>query len=40
MKAVVHRRYGGPAVLEYTAVPDPKLLQNSMPVCVRAATPI
>ena len=30
MKAVVYRRYGGPEVLEYTDVPDPKLSQNSV----------
>ena len=36
MKAVVYRRYGGPEVLEYTDVPDPKLSQNSVPVRVRA----
>ena len=36
MKAVVYRRYGGPEVLEYTDVPDPKLSQNS--VLVRAAS--
>jgi hypothetical protein len=29
MKAVVCSRYGGPEVLEYTDVPDPKLSQNS-----------
>jgi NADPH:quinone reductase-like Zn-dependent oxidoreductase len=37
MKAVVYRRYGGPEVLEYTDVPDPKLSQNSVLVRVRAA---
>jgi NADPH:quinone reductase-like Zn-dependent oxidoreductase len=37
MKAVVYRRYGGPEVLEYTDVPDPKFAQNSMLVRVRAA---
>jgi NADPH:quinone reductase-like Zn-dependent oxidoreductase len=37
MKAVVYRRYGGPEVLEYTDVPDPKLAQNSVLVRVRAA---
>jgi NADPH:quinone reductase-like Zn-dependent oxidoreductase len=37
MKAVVYRRYGGPEVLEYTNVPDPKLSQNSVLVRVRAA---
>jgi hypothetical protein len=35
MKAVVYRRYGGPEVLEYTDVPDPKFAQNSMLVRVR-----
>jgi len=37
MKAVVYRRYGGPEVLEYADVPDPKLSQNSVLVRVRAA---
>jgi NADPH:quinone reductase-like Zn-dependent oxidoreductase len=37
MKAVVYRRFGGPEVLEYTDLPDPKLSQNSVLVCVRAA---
>ena len=37
MKAAVYRRYGGPEVLEYTDVPDPKLSQTSVLVRVRAA---
>src|ERR1700688_2217717 len=37
MKAVVYRRYGGPEVLEYTDLPDPKVSQNSVLVRVRAA---
>jgi NADPH:quinone reductase-like Zn-dependent oxidoreductase len=37
MKAVIYRRYGGPEVLEYTDVPDPKFAQNSVLVRVRAA---
>jgi NADPH:quinone reductase-like Zn-dependent oxidoreductase len=37
MKAVVYRRYGGPEVLEYTDVPDPKVSQTSVLVRVRAA---
>jgi NADPH:quinone reductase-like Zn-dependent oxidoreductase len=37
MKAVVYRRYGGPEVLEYTDVPDPKLSYNRVLVRVRAA---
>jgi NADPH:quinone reductase-like Zn-dependent oxidoreductase len=37
MKAVVYRRFGGPEVLEYTDVPDPKLAQNSVLVRVRAS---
>ena len=37
MKAVVYRHYGGPEVLEYTDVPDPKLSQNGVLVRVRAA---
>ena len=34
MKAIVYRRYGGPEVLEYTDVPDPKLAHNSVLVRV------
>jgi NADPH:quinone reductase-like Zn-dependent oxidoreductase len=34
---LVIRRYGGPKVLEYTDVPDPKFSQNSVLVRVRAA---
>jgi NADPH:quinone reductase-like Zn-dependent oxidoreductase len=37
MKAVVYRHYGGPEVLEYTDVPDPKLSYNRVLVRVRAA---
>ena len=37
MKAVIYRRYGGPEVLEYTDVADPKVAQNSVLVHVRAA---
>jgi NADPH:quinone reductase-like Zn-dependent oxidoreductase len=37
MKAVVYRRFGGPEVLEYTDVPDPKLSQTSVLVRIRAA---
>jgi hypothetical protein len=37
MKAVVYRSFGGPEVLEYTDVPDPKLSQNGVLVRVRAA---
>jgi NADPH:quinone reductase-like Zn-dependent oxidoreductase len=37
MKAIVYRRYGGPEVLEYTDVPDPKLSQSSVLMRVRAA---
>jgi NADPH:quinone reductase-like Zn-dependent oxidoreductase len=37
MKAVVYRHYGGPEVLEYTDVPDPKLSHNRVLVRVRAA---
>jgi NADPH:quinone reductase-like Zn-dependent oxidoreductase len=37
LKAVVYRSFGGPEVLEYTDVPDPKLAQNSVLVRVRAA---
>jgi NADPH:quinone reductase-like Zn-dependent oxidoreductase len=37
MKAIVYRRYGGPEVLEYTDLPDPKLSQTSVLVRVKAA---
>jgi NADPH:quinone reductase-like Zn-dependent oxidoreductase len=37
MRAVVYRHYGGPEVLEYTDVPDPKPSQNSVLVHVWAA---
>jgi NADPH:quinone reductase-like Zn-dependent oxidoreductase len=37
MKAMVYRQFGGPEVLEYTDVPDPKLSQNSVLVRVKAA---
>ena len=37
MKAVVYRQYGGPEVLEYTDVPDPKLSHNSVLVRIGAA---
>jgi NADPH:quinone reductase-like Zn-dependent oxidoreductase len=37
VKAVVYRRYGGPEVLEYTDVPDPKFSQTDVLVRVRAA---
>lgn len=37
MKAVVYDRYGGPEVLEYRDVADPKLAQNSVLIRVRAA---
>jgi hypothetical protein len=36
LKAVVYRSFGGPEVLEYTDVPDPKLAQNSVLVRMRA----
>ena len=38
MKAVVYRTYGGPEVLEYTDVPDPKLGPDSVLVRVKAAS--
>jgi len=38
MKAVVYRTYGGPEVLEYTDVADPKLGPDSVLVRVRAAS--
>ncbi len=37
MKAISYRSYGGPEVLEYTEVPDPKLGPDSVLVKVRAA---
>ena len=37
MKAIVYRRYGGPEVLEYVDLPDPKLSQNSVVVRIKAA---
>jgi len=38
MKAVVYRNYGGPDVLEYTDVPDPKLGADAVLVKVRASS--
>lgn len=37
MKAIVYRRYGGPEVLEFVEVPDPKMAQNSVLIKVKAA---
>ena len=37
MKAIVYRRYGGPEVLEYVDLPDPKPSQNSVVVRIKAA---
>ncbi|MFC5668155.1 NADP-dependent oxidoreductase [Kitasatospora misakiensis] len=37
MKAIVIRRYGGPEVVEYTDLPDPKVGPDSVLVQVRAA---
>ncbi|WP_024516457.1 NADP-dependent oxidoreductase [Bradyrhizobium sp. Tv2a-2] len=37
MKAIIYRRYGGPEVLEYADIPDPKLGQNDVLIAVRAA---
>ncbi|MCG6493230.1 NADP-dependent oxidoreductase [Kitasatospora sp. A2-31] len=37
MKAIVIRRYGGPEVVEYTELPDPKVGPDSVLVQVRAA---
>jgi NADPH:quinone reductase-like Zn-dependent oxidoreductase len=38
MKAISYRRYGGPEVLEYGDVPDPKVGPDSVLVKVRAAS--
>ncbi|MGW7055652.1 NADP-dependent oxidoreductase [Streptomyces sp. NPDC054887] len=38
MKAITYRTYGGPEVLEYTDVPNPKLGPDSVLVRVRAAS--
>ncbi|OAJ52489.1 hypothetical protein A6V36_13850 [Paraburkholderia ginsengiterrae] len=37
MKAIVYKQYGGPEVLEYVDVPEPKISQNSVLVRVKAA---
>lgn len=37
MKAIVYDRYGGPDVLDYREVPDPKLSQNSVLIRIKAA---
>ncbi|MFM0039831.1 NADP-dependent oxidoreductase [Paraburkholderia aspalathi] len=37
MKAIVYDRFGGPEVLDYREVPDPKLSQNSVLIRVKAA---
>ena len=37
MKAVVYRRYGGPDVLEVARTPEPKMMQDSVLVQVKAA---
>jgi NADPH:quinone reductase-like Zn-dependent oxidoreductase len=37
MKAIVYRRYGGPEVLEFAEVPEPKISQNDVLVRVKAA---
>lgn len=38
MKAVVYRSYGGPEVLEIADLPEPKMIQDSVLVQVRAAS--
>jgi NADPH:quinone reductase-like Zn-dependent oxidoreductase len=38
MKAIIYRNYGGPEVLEYSEVPEPKLSQNSVLIKVKAAS--
>jgi NADPH:quinone reductase-like Zn-dependent oxidoreductase len=30
MKAIIYRQHGGPEVLEFVQVPDPKLAQNGV----------
>jgi len=37
MKAIVYRKYGGPEVLEFAEVPEPKVAQNSVLIRVKAA---
>ena len=37
MKAIVYRQYGGPEVLEFAQVPEPKVAQNSVLIRVKAA---
>jgi NADPH:quinone reductase-like Zn-dependent oxidoreductase len=37
MKAIVYRQYGGPEVLEFTDVPEPKLAQTNVLIRVKAA---
>jgi NADPH:quinone reductase-like Zn-dependent oxidoreductase len=37
MKAIVYRRYGGPEVLEATEIPEPKMMQDSVLVRIKAA---
>jgi NADPH:quinone reductase-like Zn-dependent oxidoreductase len=37
MKAIIYRQYGGPEVLEYTDIPDPKMGQNDVLIATKAA---
>jgi len=37
VKAIVYRQYGGPEVLEFAQVPEPKVAQNSVLIRVKAA---
>jgi NADPH:quinone reductase-like Zn-dependent oxidoreductase len=37
MKAIIYRQYGGPEVLEFVEVPDPKLAQKGVLIRVKAA---
>ncbi len=37
MKAMIYRRYGGPEVLVFTDVPEPKLSQTNVLIRVKAA---
>jgi len=38
MKAIIYRKYGGPEVLEFSEVPEPKLSQNGILIKIKAAS--